>query len=402
MAESETTSPADEAQNRFWVRPGAVDLKTLPDSDIQRYRHPSEWQSLTVIFTIILGAALGLALAGSTTRDWLREQLHWAPRGLVGLVLELLHGDRFIVLVLAFLILVALIEMIGQWLDRAHVMAGSVEITASTYPEHFKILEELRSRFSLPSVRVFVQRSAGLTPRSFGIHSPFFVIFPSTAFGGLSMAEFKFLLGHELGHIKLGHTLMTPFVGGGHMPSAGKDLLRKVRNNIFASFTRSQELSADRIGALGSRSVQPAIDRLIRYNLAPPRGVTIDINSLTPHAEEVSRGLVGLAALFRQASSSDPDLLFRLQALTQWAGLPPPKPPPAPAAENPATSTAAPQTPASQASGTAPSANVSPEAGAAASGAAPESAVQSVPAASPSTSTSAGSASPASAETGPS
>jgi Zn-dependent protease with chaperone function len=345
-----------------------VDLKTLSDSDIQRYRHPSERQSLTVIFTIILGVALGLALVGSSTREWLREQFNWAPRGLVGLVLELLHGDRFIVLLLTFLIVVALLEIIGQWLDRAHVLAGSVEITASTYPEHFKILEELRGRFSLPSVRVFVQRSAGLTPRSFGIHSPYFVIFPSTAFGGLSMAEFKFLLGHELGHIKLGHTLMTPFVGGGHISSAGKDILRKVRNNIFASFTRSQELSADRIGALGSRSVQPAIDRLIRFNLAPPRGTSIDVNTLTPHAEELSKGLVGAAAMFRQASSSDPDMLFRIQALTQWAGLPPPKPPPAPAAETPATPNATAQMPAVQAAtaqpvATASSGTASPEVG---------------------------------------
>jgi len=377
MAESESPSPADVTQNRFWVRPGAVDLKTLPDSGILRYRHPSEWQSLIAIFALIFGAAAVLALVGDSTREWLRDQLHWAPRGIVGLVLELLHGDRFIVLVLAFLIVVALMEIIGQWLDRAHVMAGSVEITSTTFPDHFKILEDLRERFSLPSVRVFVQRSAGTTPRSFGIHSPYFVIFPSLTFGGLTMAEFRFLLGHELGHIKLGHTLMTPFVGSGHGPTTGNDLLRRMRNNLFAAFTRSEELSADRVGALAGRSVQPAVDRLIRYNLAPPRGITIDINTLTPHADELSKGFLGAAALFRQASSSDPDLLFRIQALTQWAGLPPPKPPPAPAADTQtATPNAAAQPPAAQPAAaqpvaTASSGTVSPEGGVTPPGAAP-------------------------------
>jgi Zn-dependent protease with chaperone function len=306
----------------IWSKEDAIDPVTLADADLPRYRHPAERTSIAVIVFLVGVISLALMLMGPAEREALGKQLHWAPRGLVGLVLEVLHPTRFLGTVLVFLLVVAVVEGVTQWVARGRLLSTAIEITDATYPRHFAVVKELSARFNLPPTRVFVERRSSHVPESFGFHAPFVVVFPTAVFTTLSIDDFTFLLGHEFGHIKLGHTYLTAFVGNGHMSVAGHDILRRFRNAMFASVQRAEELSADRIGVLATRSVDAGINRIIRSALALPSSSKIDLDDLTPQAVEVSHPPMSIAALCGQALSGTPVLLMRLRALTLWAGLP--------------------------------------------------------------------------------
>jgi Zn-dependent protease with chaperone function len=327
---SESQHPHDTA---VWLSGKEVDPAQLDDARLTSYRHPDERRTLISIVATLVIITVILALFGPDLRASLRESLDWVPRGLLGTLLSVVHPEGFVGALAIFLAATAGLGLHAQWLRRAEILSGAAEITPTTFPQHYPVVEELRQRFALPATRVFIYRAAaGLY--SFGVRPPHFVVFPSALLGQMTTDEFKFVLGREMGRIKLGHTLLAPLLGGGHLSGGGGGVtawLMRIRSLLTASYERAQELSCDRIGVLATRSVKPAVDRFIKHEIQPPGGAKVDLDELTNQVAEVNRGLTGLANRLRQLGQAQPDLVFRLLALTQWAGLPrPAEPAPAP------------------------------------------------------------------------
>jgi Zn-dependent protease with chaperone function len=333
MATTPSTSgaPAPIAPEDVWVRGPTVDLATLDDARLTQYRHPDERRMLLTIAGILAVITLVLALFGPELRAALGGSLHWVPRPVVGAVLSVLHPERFAGVVAIFLVAMALVQLFSQWLKQSELLSEAAEVLPTTFPTHYPALEELRRRFAMPTTRVFVYKAPAPKASSFGVREPYFIVFPSAVISTLTAEEFKFVLGREMGHIKLGHTRLAPLLGGGHLSVSGVPAwLGKIRDLITASYQRAQELSGDRIGVLATRDVRLAVDRTIKQAIMPPRGAQVALTAFTDQAAEVSRGLPGLANRLRQLAQPEPDLVFRLQALTRWAGLPPePVKPPA-------------------------------------------------------------------------
>jgi Zn-dependent protease with chaperone function len=80
--------------------------------------------------------------------------------------------------------------------------------------------------------------------------------------------EIRFILGHELGHICLGHTWLNSIIGGmAGLPSSflGTTLLRW----IFLWWNRACEFSADRAGLLACGRLDKALSALIQLAAGP-------------------------------------------------------------------------------------------------------------------------------------
>jgi hypothetical protein len=80
---------------------------------------------------------------------------------------------------------------------------------------------------------------------------------------------------------------------------------------------RAQELSCDRIGALATRNLRPVVARAIKQGIMPPCGAQVGLRELTAQAAELQGGMLGLASRVRQFNQAEPDLIFRLKALTE-------------------------------------------------------------------------------------
>jgi hypothetical protein len=329
-----SAAPAPSAREQVWAPHPAVDPAQLDDGRLTRYRHPGEWRALLGIAGAAAVVILSLALFGPQLQALLRDNLQWIPRTVLGNLVSLVHPQRFAVALAMFIAATMALELLDEWLKRTEILSAAAEMTPSTFPQLDPIVEELRQRFAMPPTRVFVYRAAA-SHYSLGVRAPYFVVFPSILVGQLTPDEFKFALGHEMGHIKLGHTRIAPLLGSGHLAAEGPlAVLKKIRSWLTASYLRAQELSCDRIDVLAARSVRPAVDRVIKQEISPPRGAKVDILDLTDQMAEVTHGLSGVAMRLRQVGQTQPDLAFRLLAVTQWAGLPPSKSEPLPPAQS--------------------------------------------------------------------
>lgn len=118
------------------------------------------------------------------------------------------------------------------------------------------------------TIQLFIAPSSELNAYTFGLLDPKIIVLYSGLFHEMDADEIRFILGHEMGHICLGHTWLNSIVGGmAGLPSTflGTTLLK----GIFLWWNRACEFSADRAGLLACGRLDKALSALIKLAAGP-------------------------------------------------------------------------------------------------------------------------------------
>jgi Zn-dependent protease with chaperone function len=151
-------------------------------------------------------------------------------------------------------------------LERAH------RVTPQSSPELAGIARECIDRLQPGPVEVYVTRSSTLNAYTFGLSDTKVVVLYSSLFELMDEDELRFILGHELGHVRLGHTRLNSLLGGmAGIPASSS--VSAVLVMAFLSWNRACEHSADRAGLLACGKPEKAISALIKL-VAGPQGLT--------------------------------------------------------------------------------------------------------------------------------
>lgn len=159
----------------------------------------------------------------------------------------------------------------GQLLGNA-VKAGSKQ-----FPRLYGIAEECAHTLHVPVPDIYIRQNPTYNAMTFGVHKPFVLLY-SALVDGFSDDELRYILGHEMGHIKSQHVLyLTTFhlltTQAARLVSRyglGMLVFRAARLAL-ESWSRSAELSADRAGLICSQDVETAAKALIKLVLGSQR-----------------------------------------------------------------------------------------------------------------------------------
>ena len=188
-------------------------------------------------------------------------------------------------------------------------------VTSAEMPGMAELVRRGVSRLQPGPVEVFVAPAKQLNAYTFGLSSPKVVVLYSSLFKVMDEDEILFILGHELGHVALGHTWLNSLLGGmAGIPASFSAAI--ILSGAFLWWNRTCEFSADRAGLLACGRLDKAVSALIKLAV--------------PGAESQAE----LEAAYRQLDSEDdnpwnnlgealtshPMLIKRIQALRQYAG----------------------------------------------------------------------------------
>jgi len=140
-------------------------------------------------------------------------------------------------------------------------------------PELSSLAGKTANRLGVEPVEVFVIPNRELNAYTFGLSTPKTIVLNSSLFDVMDQDEIQFVLGHEMGHVQLGHTWLNSLVGGmAGIPSPPEIGLLLVL--IFRWWNRACEYSADRAGMLAVGSPRKAVSALVKlytgiHNLSP-------------------------------------------------------------------------------------------------------------------------------------
>jgi len=148
------------------------------------------------------------------------------------------------------------------------LLSHARRVTPQDTPGPAAIAAETIARLQSGDVQVFVAPSRKLNAYTFGVLPPKVVVLNSALLQVMDADELRFVLGHELGHVRLGHTWLNSLVGGmAGVPSPiGAWALMTL---AFRWWNRACEHSADRAGMLACGRPHKAITALIKLEAGP-------------------------------------------------------------------------------------------------------------------------------------
>ncbi|OGO28870.1 MAG: hypothetical protein A2136_05975 [Chloroflexi bacterium RBG_16_54_11] len=144
---------------------------------------------------------------------------------------------------------------------------------------------------------LFIVPSWQLNAYTFGMDTPKAIVLYSSLFKLMDRDEIQFIIGHEMGHVKLGHPWLNSLVGGmaGIPSSVGAAAIMEL---AFRWWNRACEFSADRAGVLACSAPNKAISALVKLETG--------VASLTQG---------GFQAAMQQIETADDDLMHNLEEL---------------------------------------------------------------------------------------
>jgi Zn-dependent protease with chaperone function len=252
------------------------------------YRYPNEYFILAITLLLVFGVVAVTAVAT-----------------LCGSVL-------FVLVMLAISIL----------LNRSHhneLIQSAHLVTPRTEPALSNLIGDCAARLQSGPVRIYVAPGNILNAYTFGLVEPQVLVVYAGLFGVMDADELRFIIGHELGHVRLGHTWLNSIVGGmAGVPSPY--LAAVVLYFAFRWWNRACEYSADRAGLLACGKPEKAASALIKLSggtaaLRSVQGWQQALHQIEAEDDHLENNL-------REMLSTHPMTIRRLDALRQYATSP--------------------------------------------------------------------------------
>ncbi len=170
-----------------------------------------------------------------------------------------------------------IIAHMGEPSVTGQLLGNAVKAGPKQFPRLYGIAEECARILHVPVPDIYVRQNPTYNAMTFGVDKPFILLY-SALVDGFSDDELRYILGHEMGHIKSQHSLyLTTF----HLLTTqaarlvaryglGMLVFRAARLAL-ESWSRSAELSADRAGLICSQDVDTAARALVKLVLGSRR-----------------------------------------------------------------------------------------------------------------------------------
>ena len=236
--------------------------------------------------------------------------------GTTVLVLVLLALTAGVTACLAPLLVGVFVLISYQSNQSAHraLHTHGVEVTPVATPEVSALWENARRRLQPGSVEAILVHNNQLNAYTFGFSDPKIVVLFDSLLKVMDEDELTFIIGHELGHVALGHAWLNTLLGSAEMlPGSFSSAL--LLTLAFRWWNRSCEYSADRAGLLACGSLEKSISALLKL----VSGGQGSRKSLEKAMQMVDREDDSFINQLGETLSTHPMIIRRVQELKRYA-----------------------------------------------------------------------------------
>jgi Zn-dependent protease with chaperone function len=164
---------------------------------------------------------------------------------------------------LLFVLLAVGLAYLANSVRHDELVKRAQAVTLQEAPALAALVQQCSARLQVEPVKVFVAPNPTLNAYTFGLSAPKVVVVYSALLQIMDADELGFIVGHELGHVRLGHTWLNSLVGGmAGVPSPFAAFA--VLYLVFRWWNRACEFSADRAGLLACGKPHKAISALVK------------------------------------------------------------------------------------------------------------------------------------------
>lgn len=203
----------------------------------------------------------------------------------------------------------------GARLHHNSLMRHAYKVTTRETPNLATLIMGITKKLQIGDVDVFVTRDNRLNAYTFGLTSPQTIVLYSPLLDTMDRKELMFIIGHEMGHVRLGHTWLNTLIGGmaGIPGSMGISAVLVI---LFRWWNRSCEYSADRAGLLACGELDKAISALVKLVAGEQVDTKLGLNRALQYLEAQDDDLfLNLSELL----GTHPMMIRRIKQLRHFA-----------------------------------------------------------------------------------
>ena len=200
-------------------------------------------------------------------------------------------------------------------------LATGIHVGPNTYPELYKIVVECADTLGIPIPYVIISDQVrGINACTAGTNQFSFIAISSMLPLVLNIEELKFVIGHECGHLALGHVVYHTAINmvgsvGGLIPIVG-DVISKTITYPLNAWSRRSEISADRAGLICCGDITIATRSLFKLEAGLLNIDEIDIDAYINESENVLQN--SMLGKFGEITMSHPIIPKRIKALKMF------------------------------------------------------------------------------------
>jgi Zn-dependent protease with chaperone function len=215
-----------------------------------------------------------------------------------------------------FLLIMLVMSFVMNSSHHNSLIRSAHPVTVQTAPELASLIKSCAARLQPGPFSTYVAPQNVLNAYTFGLTGEPVVVL----YGGLLQLmdedELRFIIGHELGHISLGHTWLNSLLGGlSGIPSPY--LAAVVLYFSFRWWNRACEYSSDRAGLLACGRLDKAVSALVK--LVGGSAAVRSQDSWQQTLRRIDAEDDRLDGNLKELLSSHPLIIKRLEALKQYA-----------------------------------------------------------------------------------
>ena len=162
-----------------------------------------------------------------------------------------------------FVLAMVVISYLSSRSTHQALLQSGWRITPQDTPVLAAMVDQIAARLRPGPLEVFVAEAKTLNAYTFGLSSPKVIVLHAPLLQVMAPDELSFIVGHEMGHVRLGHTVLNSLVGGmAGIPSPF--LASALLTAVFLWWNRACETSADRAGLLACGRLDTAVLALVK------------------------------------------------------------------------------------------------------------------------------------------
>lgn len=192
-------------------------------------------------------------------RPWMYKVASETPALIFCILLLLLISYIFSLFNLYALIGLVVIGLIYVRLNQAQYIGNAIKVHNYQFADLYDIFKNQAKRLNISKAGLYIKQDPEMNAFALGI-TRCSIVLTSALVEQMNQKELSFVIGHELGHFKAKHTIISTLIN----PLGTGNVFSSL---IFGLWQRQTELSADRCGLILVKDIDVAISSMVKLSV---------------------------------------------------------------------------------------------------------------------------------------
>lgn len=222
----------------------------------------------------------------------------------------LLLFTTFIIFQISFYFVIAAIvfQLIYVLATQRQLIGNSLVVSENQFSDIDAIAKENAEQLRIIEPKVYITQDPYINAYTMGFKKPYAIVLTSTLVETFTRDELDYVLGHEMGHIKYGHSKILSLIS-----PIGSDL--PFISWLYGGWQRKTEYTADRVGLVLTGQIKPALTAILKMSVGAKLAKLVDVDEVI---KQIGEGRTGFMSKVGEFMLTHPYSTNRIRAIVEF------------------------------------------------------------------------------------